>query len=55
VTIFGPPWGDLELASVATYLAGAEDDPLLWEAKATADDHAARKEVGAFGNSHDGS
>lgn len=55
MTIFGVPWSELTLDHVASYLDDAEDEPLLWEAKGTRlDAHAVRKEVGAFGNSHDG-
>lgn len=55
VTIFGVPWSELTLERVASYLDDAEGEPLLWEAKGTRlDAHAVRKEVGAFGNSHDG-
>jgi hypothetical protein len=55
VTLFGVPWSELSLERLASYLDDAEDEPLLWEAKATQlSAHAVRKEVGAFGNSHDG-
>jgi hypothetical protein len=55
VTLFGVPWSELSLERVARYLDDAEDEPLLWEAKGTQlNAHAIRKEVGAFGNSHDG-
>lgn len=55
MTIFGVPWSELTLERVASYLDDAEDEPLLWEAKGIRlDAHALRKEVSAFGNSHDG-
>jgi hypothetical protein len=53
--LFGVPWVDLTLEAVQSFLDGAEDEPLLWEAKGTKlDAHAVRKAVGAFANSHDG-
>ncbi|MPZ24669.1 MAG: hypothetical protein GEU28_14325, partial [Dehalococcoidia bacterium] len=55
MTIFGVPWSELTLEGVASYLDDAEEEPLLWEAKGIQlQAHAVRKEVGAFGNSHDG-
>lgn len=54
-TIFGPRWEDLGLGDVERYLAGAEDEPLEWEAKgADAEAHHVRRAVCAFANSHDG-
>jgi hypothetical protein len=55
-TIFGGvQWSELALDDVKTFLAVADDEPLLWEAKgAGADAHHVRKTVCAFANSHDG-
>src|SRR5205814_969981 len=54
-TIFGPDWQDLTLDAVSDYLADAEGEPLLWEAKgAGVDAHHVRRAVCAFANSHDG-
>jgi hypothetical protein len=55
-TIFGgADWSGLTLVDVETFLAAADDEPLLWEAKgAGADAHHVRKTVCAFANSHDG-
>jgi hypothetical protein len=55
LTIFGPPWDELSLAHVQSYLDEADDEPLLWEAKGTklkADE--VRRQVCAFANSHEG-
>ena len=55
-TIFGgADWSSLTLADIEAFLAAADDEPLLWEAKgAGADAHHVRKTVCAFANSHDG-
>jgi hypothetical protein len=54
-TLFGVEWDQLELSHVRVFLEGAEDEPLLWEAKGTKiDPHHVRKTVGGFANSHDG-
>jgi hypothetical protein len=55
MTIFGVPWDELELDTVRAYLDGAEDEPLLWEAKGTdLDKNEIRRQVCAFANSHEG-
>src|SRR5207302_9396566 len=56
VTIFGTRWNELELEHVRHFLAEAGAEALLWEAKgiAPADEHAIRKQVCGFANSHDG-
>ena len=54
-TIFGPEWEGLELGHVKAHLAEADDEPLLWEAKATKlTGRNVRRQVCAFANSHDG-
>jgi hypothetical protein len=53
-TIFGPEWESLELADVESFLAGADPEPLVWEAKGTdVNRHHVRRTVCGFGNSHD--
>jgi hypothetical protein len=55
VTIFGVPWGDLELDHVRHFLADAPSEPLLWEAKGVkAHPDEIRKQVCGFANSHEG-
>ncbi|MCL4287117.1 MAG: putative DNA binding domain-containing protein [Thermoleophilia bacterium] len=55
MNLFGSSWDDLTLEAVETFLAGAEEEPLLWEAKGTAlEAYAVRKAVCAFANSHEG-
>jgi hypothetical protein len=55
MTIFGVPWNDLEFDHVAAFLADADTEPLLWEAKGTdITKGEVRKQVCGFANSHDG-
>jgi predicted HTH transcriptional regulator len=55
VTIFGPPWVELELEHVRSYLKEVDDESLVWEAKSTKlDKKAIRRQVCAFANSHEG-
>ncbi|WP_372517934.1 AlbA family DNA-binding domain-containing protein [Solirubrobacter phytolaccae] len=55
MTIFGAPWSALDLATVSAFLAQADDEPLLWEAKGTKlDKSEVRLQVCAFANSHEG-
>lgn len=55
MTIFGPAWEALELEHLEAFFEGADDEPLLWEAKGT---HLNKKEVRlqvcGFANSHEG-
>jgi hypothetical protein len=54
-TIFDVAWNALTLEHVAGFLAAADAEPLLWEAKGDRlDEHLVRKTVCAFANSHDG-
>ena len=55
MTIFGVRWDDLGLADLGRFLADAEPEPLLWEAKGIevrADE--VRRQVCGFANSHEG-
>jgi predicted HTH transcriptional regulator len=55
VTIFGVHWEDLGLADVERFLAEAEPEPLLWEAKGIeAKAGEVPRQVCGFANSHDG-
>lgn len=55
LTIFGPSWSELSLEDVRSFPADADDEPLLWEAKGTKlDKNEVRRQVAAFGNSHEG-
>lgn len=55
MTIFGVRWEDLCLADLARFLADAEPEPLLWEAKGIeAKPGEVRRQVCGFANSHDG-
>jgi hypothetical protein len=55
VTIFGATWDELTLADVESFLADADDEPLLWEAKGTKlDANEVRLQVCGFANSHEG-
>jgi hypothetical protein len=55
MTIFGTTWADLTLDDVQRFLDGADDEPLLWEAKGTRLDKAeVRRQVCGFANSHEG-
>jgi hypothetical protein len=55
VTIFGRALRELRLEDVAAFLADAEPEPLLWEAKGiAANAHEVRRQVCGFANSHDG-
>jgi hypothetical protein len=54
-TIFGPDLEALELSRLETFLDGADDEPLEWEAKGTdITSKMVREAVGGFANSHDG-
>ena len=54
-TIFAADWEDVELSDVEAFLAGADAEPLIWEAKGTdIDRHHVRRSVCGFGNSHEG-
>lgn len=53
--LFGETWDALTLRGVQEFLAGAEDEPLLWEAKGTSlSAHEVRRQCGAFANSVEG-
>jgi hypothetical protein len=55
MTVFGPPWEELQLEHVATFLEEAGSEPLLWEAKGTeAKAKEVRRQVCGFANSHEG-
>lgn len=55
MTIFGVRWEDLGLADLERFLADAEPEPLLWEAKGTeVRASEVRRQVCGFANSHDG-
>lgn len=55
MTIFGAPLHELTLETLREFMASAEDEPLLWEAKATQiSPGEVRKQVCGFANSHDG-
>lgn len=54
MTVFGVPWERLGLADVERFLADAETEPLLWEAKGTeVNRHHVRENVCAFGNGNE--
>lgn len=54
MTIFGAAWSDLTAEHVQRVLDGADDEPLLWEAKGTTlDKGEVRRQVGAFANGHE--
>jgi hypothetical protein len=53
--LFGIAWNALEMEDVGRFLADADDEPLLWEAKGdTLDPHHVRKTVCGFANSVEG-
>lgn len=56
MTIFGKPWAELEPRDVEEYLAQADTEPLVWEAKGTdlVEKSELRRQVCGFANSHDG-
>lgn len=55
MTIFGVPWNELRLEHLERFLADAEPEPLLWEAKGVqANAGEVRRQVCGFANSHDG-
>lgn len=55
MTIFGVSWSELRAENVATFLADADDEGLLWEAKGTElDKNEVRRQVCGFANSHEG-
>jgi hypothetical protein len=55
MTPFGVAWSQLELEHVEAFLEGADDEPLLWEAKGTkVDKREVRAQVCGFANSHEG-
>ena len=57
MTIFGPDFGALQLHDVAAFLAEADDESLLWEAKGgegRPNAGAVRKAVCGFANSRGG-
>lgn len=54
-TIFGPEWEALDLPDIQAFLDGADDEPLVWEAKGPGTDkHHVRRAVCGFANSHEG-
>ena len=61
VSLFGAPWDQLALENVERFLADADAEPLLWEAKGRdprdarkeLDRHDLRKEICAFANGHE--
>jgi Schlafen, AlbA_2 len=57
VSIFGVPFDELALEHVRTFLAGAEDESILWEAKGGGErphPRVVRKAVCGFANSRGG-
>jgi hypothetical protein len=55
MTIFGVSWDDLDLAVLERFLADADSEPLLWEAKGIeAKAGEVRRQVCGFANSHEG-
>lgn len=55
MTIFGAPLHELTLETLHRYMVDAEEEPLLWEAKATRiNGGEVRKQVCGFANSHEG-
>jgi len=57
VTIFGVSWDELALEHVDAFLADADDEPYLWEAKgggARLHSRSVRKAVSGFANSRGG-
>jgi hypothetical protein len=55
-SLFAVPFSELTLADLDVFMAGAEPEPLLWEAKGgqKLDPHAVRRQCGGFANSHEG-
>jgi hypothetical protein len=55
MTIFGVPFGNVDLEVLRRFLADAEPEPLLWEAKGVEAKAAeVRRQVCGFANSHEG-
>src|SRR5258708_5789259 len=52
MTVFGPPWDQLELQDLATFLKGAPAEPLEWEAKADVNPGSVRAQVCGFANGY---